>query len=107
MRHLIGKAKGSGLFSATPFRRSGAVSLPAGFSLPAGTPHPVRVAVAWALRQRGAPYVQQVHEGRPVPSGQIAPGGLLVQAPRTGDVVKVSRVADRRRKLTSVRRVVG
>ncbi|WP_158079134.1 NlpC/P60 family protein [Actinomadura sp. CNU-125] len=213
MCHLIGKAKRSGLSSATPVqlalagynagwgkvlkyggippytetrnyvreiearaRRwaaaapSGPVTLPAGFRLPAGTPHQVRVAVAWALRQRGTPYVyggsctdpkkaptpancdcsslvqqaykqagvslprttfQQVHEGRPVPSGQIAAGdllftagsggsaarpghvgmaiggGLLVQAPRTGDVVKVSRVADWRRKLTSVRRVVG
>ncbi|MET9595687.1 NlpC/P60 family protein [Streptomyces sp. NPDC006516] len=34
----------------------GAVQLPAGYALPAGTPREVRTAVAWALRQKGGWY---------------------------------------------------
>lgn len=35
---------------------SGAVDLPANFTLPASTPEPVRIAIAWALQQRGGWY---------------------------------------------------
>ena len=42
-------------FTATQ-SAAGAVALPADFTLPAGTPAPVRTAVAWALKQRGGWY---------------------------------------------------
>ncbi|NLT56449.1 MAG: C40 family peptidase [Actinomycetales bacterium] len=122
-----------------------AASLPAGFTLPAGTPVRVSVAIRWALAQLGTPYhfggdctgahsgiparqcdcsslVQQayraagitltrtthtqIREGSPVVGPvYLLPGdlvflpghvgmylgrGLIVHAPHTGDVVKIS-----------------
>jgi cell wall-associated NlpC family hydrolase len=142
--------------------------LPAGFTLPAGTPPRVARAITWALDQRGAPYsyggdctaahsddprrqcdcsslvqmafrnagivvprttVEQARAGRPVDLAALQPGdlifipgsdgtvnapghvglaighGLLVQAPHSGAVVRLTPVADWSPLITAVRRV--
>jgi cell wall-associated NlpC family hydrolase len=146
------------------------VRLPAGFTLPAGTPAPVVAAVGWALAQRGTPYTfggdctaphsgnparqcdcsslvqqayraggvslprttaQQVHAGTPITgTANLRPGdlifipggdgtlsdpghvglylgsGLIVQAPHTGDVVKISRLSGWANQIAAIRRIV-
>jgi cell wall-associated NlpC family hydrolase len=146
------------------------VPLPAGFTLPAGTPGAVVAAVGWALAQRGTPYAyggdctaprsgdparqcdcsslvqqayraggvslprvtgDQVQAGTPVAGlADLKPGdlifipgsdgtadrpghvglyigaGLLVQAPHTGDVVKISAVSGWTSQKAAIRRIV-
>jgi cell wall-associated NlpC family hydrolase len=43
-------------FTAPDTSGGGSVALPAGFTLPDGTPDQVRTAIAWALRQQGGDY---------------------------------------------------
>ncbi|RNH99676.1 NlpC/P60 family protein [Micromonospora aurantiaca] len=148
------------------------VPLPAGFTLPPGTPPQVVTAIGWALRQLGSPYTfggdctaphsgiparqcdcsslmqqayraagislprttsEQVHAGsavtdhrnlrpgdllfipgsrgraaRPGHVGMYLGQGLLIQAPHSGDVVKVSRLAGGwASQLAAVRRIAG
>ncbi|MBB5874623.1 cell wall-associated NlpC family hydrolase [Allocatelliglobosispora scoriae] len=148
-----------------------APSLPAGFTLPVGTPPQVVTAIFWALAQLGTPYqfggsctaprsgdpdrqcdcsslmqqayaaagvalhrttVGQVHDGtRIARPDQLKPGdlifvpgslgtadnprhvgmyigqGLLVQAPRSGAVVKISTVSSWIGKIAEIRRVAA
>jgi cell wall-associated NlpC family hydrolase len=150
---------------------NGTTTIPAGFTLPEGTPPTVAVAIGWALAQLGTSYTfggdctaahssdpshhcdcsslvmmayhaagihlprvaaDQSHEGTPVyDHNQIRPGdllfipgsdgtasrpghvgmyigqGLLVQAPHTGDVVKISKLSSWLSELSSVRRIVN
>ncbi|MFG2058577.1 C40 family peptidase [Micromonospora sp. NPDC048930] len=145
------------------------VPLPAGFTLPPGTPLPVVTAIGWALAQLGTPYTfggdctaahsgiparqcdcsslmqqayraagiplprttsEQVHAGTPVADYRdLRPGdllfiagsrgstarpghvgmylgqGLIVQAPHSGDVVKISRLSAWAGQLAAVRRI--
>lgn len=147
-----------------------AASLPAEFTLPAGTPPPVVTAIGWALAQLGTPYTfggdctdphsgitrrqcdcsslmqqayraggvtigrttrDQVHEGTPVRSvADLRPGdlilipgsggtrtdprhvgmfigsGLIVQAPKTGDVVRISKLSGWADQVAAIRRIV-
>ncbi|MEV1329914.1 C40 family peptidase [Micromonospora costi] len=147
------------------------VPLPAGFTLPPGTPLPVVTAVGWALAQLGTPYTfggdctaahsgvparqcdcsslmqqayraagitlprttsEQVHAGIPVADHRdLRPGdllfipgsrgsaarpghvgmylgqGLIVQAPHSGDVVKISRLSAWANQLAAVRRIAS
>jgi cell wall-associated NlpC family hydrolase len=67
----------------------GAVDLPAGFSLPASTPAPVRTAVAWALQQRGGWYhlggsCTDAHGSDP--AGWCDCSSLMEQAYRTAGI---------------------
>ncbi|GAB1641531.1 C40 family peptidase [Krasilnikovia sp. MM14-A1259] len=144
--------------------------LPPGFTLPAGTPAPVVVAIRWAVSQLGTPYTfggdctaprsgvpsrqcdcsslmqqayraagvrlprtthEQVHAGTPVGSlAEVRPGdlilipgsdgtradpghvgmsigsGLLMHAPKTGDVVKISKLSGWASDVAAIRRVV-
>ncbi|WKU03426.1 C40 family peptidase [Micromonospora sp. HUAS LYJ1] len=146
------------------------VPLPAGYTLPPGTPPQVAAAIGWALQQLGTPYTfggdctaphsgdphrqcdcsslmqqayqaagisiprttsDQVHAGTAVTNPQdLRPGdllfipgsrgsasrpghvgmylgqGLLVQAPHTGDVVKISRLAAWLPDLAAARRII-
>nr|WP_204003218.1 C40 family peptidase [Micromonospora andamanensis] len=146
------------------------VPLPAGFTLPPGTPPQVVTAIGWALQQLGSPYTfggdctaphsgiarhqcdcsslmqqayraarigiprttsEQVHAGtavtdhrdlrpgdmlfipgsrgsaaRPGHVGMYLGQGLLIQAPHTGDVVKISRLSAWLNNLAAVRRIV-
>ncbi|MFI7523799.1 C40 family peptidase [Micromonospora globbae] len=147
------------------------VPLPAGFTLPPGTPSPVVTAIGWALAQLGTPYTfggdctaphsgiparqcdcssliqqayraagitlprttsEQVHTGTPVTDHRdLRPGdllfipgsrgsaarpghvgmylgqGLIVQAPHSGDVVKISRLSAWAHQLAAVRRIAS
>ncbi|MDZ5447265.1 C40 family peptidase [Micromonospora sp. 4G57] len=147
------------------------VPLPAGFTLPPGTPPSVVTAIGWALAQRGTPYTfggdctaphsgiarhqcdcssllqqayraagiaiprttsEQVHAGsavsdyrdlrpgdllfipgsrgsssRPGHVGMYLGQGLIVQAPHSGDVVKISNLSAWSGQLAAVRRVVN
>ncbi|NYT96159.1 C40 family peptidase [Salinispora sp. H7-4] len=147
-----------------------AVSLPPGFTLPAGAPPPVVTAIGWALAQLGTPYTfggdctaahsgvparqcdcsslmqqayraagvtigrttrDQAHDGTPVPGatylrpgdlilipgsggthadprhvGMFIGSGLIVQAPKTGDVVRVSKLSGWANQIAAIRRVV-
>ncbi|MET7952100.1 NlpC/P60 family protein [Micromonospora sp. NPDC005324] len=147
-----------------------AASLPAGFTLPAGTPPPVVTAIGWALTQLGTPYTfggdctaahsgtprrqcdcsslmqqaylaggvtigrttrDQVHEGTPVPGvthlrpgdlilipgsggtrtdpghvGMFIGSSLIVQAPKTGDVVRISKLSGWADQVAAIRRIV-
>ena len=144
--------------------------LPPEFTLPAGTPAPVVVAIRWAVGQLGTPYTfggdctaprsgvpsrqcdcsslmqqayraasvqlprttsEQVHAGTPVGSlAEVRPGdlilipgsdgtrtdpghvgmaigsGLLIQAPKTGDVVKISKLSGWAADVAAIRRIV-
>ncbi|MBM0255855.1 C40 family peptidase [Micromonospora sp. 4G55] len=146
------------------------VALPAGFTLPPGTPPQVVTAIGWALAQLGTPYTfggdctaphsgiparqcdcssliqqayraagvwlprttgEQVHAGtavddyrnlrpgdllfipgsrgttsRPGHMGMYLGQGLIVQAPHSGDVVKISRLSGWASQLAAVGRVV-
>ncbi|MGW3807936.1 C40 family peptidase [Micromonospora sp. NPDC005113] len=147
------------------------VPLPAGFTLPPGTPLPVVTAIGWALAQHGSPYTfggdctaphsgipahqcdcsslmqqayqaagitiprttsEQVHAGtaitdyrnlrpgdllfipgsrgstaRPGHVGMYLGQRLIVQAPHSGDVVKISRLSAWANQLAAVRRIVN
>ena len=164
---LVASMAGTGsacaaLDADTPLDGDVAGALPPDFTLPAGTPASVAVAVTWALRQLGTSYYYggtctdshgsdvtkhcdcssltqqayraagvslsrttytQIHEGTPVASmAALQPGdliflpghvgmylgqGLLVQAPHTGDVVKVSRSDSWASTFVAARRMVG
>jgi cell wall-associated NlpC family hydrolase len=145
----------------TPLPGDIASALPAGFTLPAGTPMPVVTAITWALGQLGTPYqwggtctdphgpvaskhcdcsslVQQayraagiqlsrttytqINEGVAVPDpAHLQPGdliflpghvglylgsGLVVHAPHTGDVVKISTLPYWLSRWVTARRLV-
>ncbi|PSK61270.1 Murein DD-endopeptidase MepH [Micromonospora sp. MH33] len=147
------------------------VPMPAGFTLPAGTPSAVVTAIGWALAQLGSPYTfggdctaphsgiparqcdcssliqqayraagismprttsDQIDAGQPVTDYRdLRPGdllfipgsrgttakpghvglylgqGLIVQAPHSGDVVKISRLSTWAAHLAAARRVIG
>ncbi|MGQ5261054.1 C40 family peptidase, partial [Micromonospora sp. ZYX-F-536] len=74
---------GDGQFGGEP------VSLPSGFSLPAGTPLPVVTAIGWALAQLGTPYTfggdcTAAHSG--IPARQCDCSSLIQQAYRAAGI---------------------
>jgi hypothetical protein len=167
---IVAAFTGGGVCDGGDGDDSTGVTLPKDFTLPAGTPIPVVVAVAWALRQLGTPYTfggdcaaphsgiparqcdcsslvqqayraggvslprvtrDQVHAGTAVPSAAyLKPGdlifipggdgtminprhvglyigsGLIVQAPHTGDKVKISYLSGWAKQIAAIRRIV-
>ena len=149
---------------------NGAVSLPAGFSLPAGTPNSIVTAITWALNQIGTPYsfggdctaahsgskahecdcssltmmsyrsagvtiprlaAEQSRAGTPIydlqtlapgdllfligsDGTQSAPGhvgmylgdGVIIEAPHTGTLVRLTTLAAWRNSIVAARRIV-
>jgi len=111
--------------------------LPAGFSLSPDAPYSVGVAVWWALGQLGTPYhfggdCTDPHAGTPVAGiADLKPGdlvfipgsdgtmadpghvgmcighGLLIQAPHTGDTVKLTHIQAWAAQIATIRRVAN
>ena len=79
---------------------SGDVSLPAGFTLPAGTPTSIIQAINWSLRQIGTPYsfggsCSDAHSGNP--AKQCDCSSLTMMSYRSGGVTIPRLAADQSR----------